>query len=345
MLRQAVAHPLLLWCLAALPLLAGLALWARRRRRQALLRLGGLAALERRPRWALVVRRLSLLLGLACLAVGAAGPRWGRDWSQAAAPGRDLVVVLDCSRSMLAERPSRLEQARTALLDLDEALRRRGGYRVALVTFAARAKVVCPLTHDLDHFREALLTLDLSGPDPDLTPVADDPSGTRIGRALAMAALAVHDSRFAGARDILLLSDGDDPARDGEWRKGAARVHLEGIPCYCVGLGDPDEDHPVPPGTDRRARTRLHRAPLREIARLTGGSAIFPGKRARLPLGMYYLAATAEQPVRQESGDALPVLRPRYPWFLGPAFALLSLTLLLPDRRWRRRTSASPRSP
>jgi Ca-activated chloride channel family protein len=335
MLRHAFAQPLLLSCLAALPLLAALALWARRRRRQGLLRLGGLAALERRPRWALALRRLSLLLGLAGLVVGAAGPRWGRDWSQAVAPGRDLVVVLDCSRSMLAESPSRLEQARTALLDLDEALRRRGGYRVALVTFAARAKVVCPLTHDLDHFREALLALDLTGPDPDLTPVGDDLSGTRIGRALALA-VAVHDPRFRGARDILLLSDGDDPARDGEWRQGAESARAEGIPVYCIGLGDADEEHPVPLGPERQARSRLHRAPLREIARVSRGSAIFPGQRARLPLGEHYLALTAEAPVRQESGDALPVYRPRYPWFLGPAFALLSLALLLPDRRWRR---------
>ena len=29
-------------------------------------------------------------LGLVCLAAGMAGPRWGRDWSQSAAPGRDV---------------------------------------------------------------------------------------------------------------------------------------------------------------------------------------------------------------------------------------------------------------
>src|SRR5262249_7994535 len=58
-----------------------------------------------------------------------AGPRWGTDWTQAPAPGRDLVVVLDLSRSMLAEDvlPSRQERAKQALRELSFSLQRRGG--------------------------------------------------------------------------------------------------------------------------------------------------------------------------------------------------------------------------
>ncbi len=80
-----------------------------------------------------------MALGLIALILGTSGPQWGRDWDQSAAPGRDLVVVLDCSRSMFAETPSRLERAKTALLDLCDALKKRGGHRVALVVFAGSA--------------------------------------------------------------------------------------------------------------------------------------------------------------------------------------------------------------
>src|SRR5947209_5487527 len=81
-----------------------------------------------------------------------------------------------------------------------------------LVAFAAGAKVVCPLTHDYDHFRDAVRRLDAADLPPELRPAsADDPSGTRIGAGLH-AALAAHDPDAAGYQDLLLVSDGDDPA-------------------------------------------------------------------------------------------------------------------------------------
>ena len=126
LLRQYIAHPRLLWLLAVLPALAALALWARKRRRRAMTLLaGGLAFDTILPRRSLLrlLRNMLFLFGFVLLIVGAAGPQWGRDWSQSAAPGRDLMVVLDLSRSMLAEKPSRLERAQRALEDLGKALR------------------------------------------------------------------------------------------------------------------------------------------------------------------------------------------------------------------------------
>src|SRR5919202_6075161 len=160
MWRHAFAHPLLLWALVLLP-------------------------------------GLGLPLGLACLGLGAAGPQWGRDWGEALAPGRDLVVALDCSRSMLAETPSRLERARAALLDLSRGVRRHGGHRLGLVLFAGRARLACPLTHDYDHFRITVEAIDPAVVPPDLVPAPGSPSGTRIGLGLAQA-VAAHDERFRG---------------------------------------------------------------------------------------------------------------------------------------------------
>jgi Ca-activated chloride channel family protein len=336
------AHPLVLWSLALLPVLAALAVWARRRRRLALARVGNLATLEaavarrRRPR----LRGPALLLGMTALGLGMAGPQWGRDWRQSAAPGRDLVVVLDCSRSMLAEGPTRLERAKAALLDLVDAVQRRGGHRLALVEFAGRARLACPLTHDYDHFRNTVRAVDATAFDPELGPGPSDKSGTRIGLGLAQGVLA-HDPRSAGARDLLLLSDGDDPAGDREWREGAAAAQREGIPVYVVGVGDPDTPHPVP-GADgkplqhdgREVMTRLEEAPLREIARRTDGEYV-PAHDQALPLGRKYLALAAAQPLREDSPDALPVYRQRYPWFLGTAFFFLALALALPERARR----------
>jgi Ca-activated chloride channel family protein len=324
-------HPTLLLALSALPVLSVLAVLAARRRQRNLIAMGGLVTgvvLARlRPSR---LRGLVLWLGLTSLAIGMAGPRWGRDWSQSAAPGRDLVVVLDLSRSMYAEAPSRLERARTALLDLADSMRRRGGHRVALVVFAGQARLACPLTHDLDHFRDRVLTIDLAGPDPALG------AGTRIGAGLVLA-VETFDGRSRKARDVLLLSDGDDPARDGEYRRGIERARVEGINVHCVGLGDSNEGHHIPDGKGwlvfgtKEVETRLEEAPLREIARRTGGEYIRAGIQ-RVALGDRYLAL-ASRAGDEDSPERLPAYRQRQGWFLLPAFAFLALTLLIPDRR------------
>lgn len=349
------AQPWLLLTLAGLPLLIGLLLWSSARRRQSLLRLGPrIARLDSlpRPRGWMRLRRLCLGLGLLLLSVGMAGPQWGRDWGQSAAPGRDVMVVVDCSRSMLAETPSRLERARTALLDLVRAIQIRGGDRLGLVVFAGKSRLLCPLTHDYDHFRSALEKLDLEPFDPDLGPgssvqgKAVEESGTRIG-------LGLHEAiRFHGmhraARDILLLSDGDDPAHDGEWHLGSDEAREQGIPVYTIGLGDPDEPSPIRIGGNvqtyegKEVRTRLEEAPLREIAQLTGGQYIAARTRA-LPLGQVYLdlAGLAH---REQSDDILPVYRQRYPWFLGPALGLLMLCMVLPEETNRQEGKGARKS-
>ncbi len=339
-IRHWFAHPWLLTSLAALPVLTLLALWDRHRRRGALMLLGGLLATAGTSAQPRRLRGLCVVLGLALLGLGAAGPQWGRDWEQPAAPGRDLVVVLDCSRSMLAEMPSRLDRARTALLDLCDGLARQGGHRVGLVLCAARARLVCPLTHDYDHLRDCVSRLDELLDAGDLQPGPADVSGTRLGAGLREA-VAAQDPRFRGSQDILLLSDGDDPAHDSEWRLGAEAAQEAAIAVHTIGLGDPDTDSviriqgEVLQHDGREVRTHLEEAPLREIARITGG--IYIGAHTRtLPLGALYLDRLASASLREENSDALPVYRPRYALFLLPAVVLLAMALALPDRATRR---------
>src|SRR5262249_46919984 len=128
LLRTWFANPAGLWLLAMLPVVASLALFARRHKRRALAPLGKPPAprLRGSGRW-FWLRRTCLTAGIALLALGVAGPRWGRGEEPPGVPGRDLVVVLDLSRSMLAEDvlPNRLGRARQALLDLSRAAQRR----------------------------------------------------------------------------------------------------------------------------------------------------------------------------------------------------------------------------
>jgi Ca-activated chloride channel family protein len=288
---------------------------------------------------------LCLVFGLLFLIAGIAGPQWDRDWDQSAAPGRDLVLVLDLSRSMLAQDvlPNRVERAKKALADLSYTVQQRGGHRLALVAFAARARIFCPLTHDYDHFRTALEDLDAVNLHPDLRPVGKEAtSGTRIGAGLRMA-IEAHDPRFRGYQDILLISDGDDPARDEEWREGAEEAHRYNIPVHTVGVGDPKVRSHIPGRGDEPLRhnnqivlTRLEERPLQDIARWTGGAYI-PAGTNTLPLGELFHERIEPRNARETSDDALPVYRQHYSWFLSTALTLLGLEMVMGQSRPRRK--------
>jgi Ca-activated chloride channel homolog len=324
-----LAHPAFLWLLSLLPLLGVWTALARWRARRLLTRVGNplvLHSLLKPQGVAGRLARLCLSLGLPLLLFGAAGPQWGRDWNQPVAPGRDVVAVLDLSRSMLAEPESRLQRAQAALLQLADTVQQRGGHRLGLVVFAGSARVACPLTHDYDHFREALRELYLPNPAPDLGP------GTRIGAGLH-AAIALHDPRYRGHQDVLLLSDGDDPAGDEDWREAAAEAREQKISVHVVGIGDPDLKSPIPvhgktadavllDDNGAVVYTSLKEAPLEEIARLTHGT-YTPAHTGVPPLADLFRERIATQAPREDSDDALPQYEQHYSWFLGPALLFL----------------------
>jgi Ca-activated chloride channel family protein len=345
------ANPWAVWLLTALPVLAGFAALAWYRRRRAVALLGPtpslqLVAVKGRGRRGL--RGLCFSAGLLFLVLGVAGPQWGQEPGQEGelAGGRDVVVVLDLSRSMLAEQPSRQERALRMLRDLAYSFRARGGNRVALVVFAAHAKLVFPLTTDYDHFQAALDQQDADNLPPGLRPQKDEAvgSGTRIGEALRLA-VATHDPRFPGAQDILLLSDGDDPAGDGEWAEGAAAARDKHVPVYTVGVGDPETASPIPTASGplrhdgQVVKTRLEERPLREIARRTRG-VYLPAHTDPLPVGKLFREVAeprGARPAGEPVEPALPLYRQYYAWFFGTALGLLVIPVVTGRPRFGRR--------
>jgi Ca-activated chloride channel family protein len=340
------ARPDLLWLLLLLPALALVNRYGALRRRKASAEVGrpaAVAGLQTHPvrgrRW------LGLAYPFAWMAVilGLAGPRWGRSDEPGVAVGRDLVLVVDLSRSMLAddmtsaEAPRRWEAARAALRDLMDAVSRRGGHRVGLVVFAARPKLVCPLTTDYDHIRAKVDEIDGEYPPIECRPGPDAAvvSGTRIGAGL-IAAVQAHDARFPGYQDIILVSDGDDPADDREWAKGADVARRANIPVHAAGVGDPKNPSWIiingqpleaPPRDDLPpdiVRTRLHEEVLRQVAAETKGEYL-AAQREVPRLGEFFRSRIEPLPSREVSDDAVPQPMERYAWFLAPALALFAV--------------------
>lgn len=338
------ARPNILWLLLAPLVFTLIRRWIVRRDRYRMANLGrpgAIAALrtgfETRP---FLARSLLLLAWLAA-AIAVAGPRWGQDDERGIAVGRDLVLVFDFSRSMWAEdmadrrHPARWQAAIASARDLIDELRGRGGNRVAVVVFAARPTVIVPLTTDYDHVVFRLDELDATIPPAEIRPADDTAtSGTRIGAALA-AAVEAHDPRFPGFQDIVLLTDGDDPAADGEWRTGATLARRAGIPVYVVGLGDPaSESFILWKGTELhfndkngvpvQVQTRLHEDVAETIAKETRGTYL-PSRLETPDLRSFFRSSIQANPTRELDDERLPQPRERYGPFALAAMALLAL--------------------
>jgi len=157
--------------------------------------------------------------------------------------------------------------------------------------------------------------------------------------------------RFTGAQDILLLSDGDDPARDEEWSAGIAPAQNLKIPIHVVGIGTPDQDNFIPYRDDflkhkqLLVTTRLREDPLQEIARQTGGMYL-PARNRDFRLGAFFRDVLEPRGTRTaseiESIAGLPVPKQQYAWFLGAALALFVGSMLISDRYRARPRSRVP---
>ena len=142
MTELSFGSPLFLWCLLLqIPMGMLFHFWLRQRKEAVeSLGLNYLAGVA--------IRRMVMVwFGFAFLILALARPRYGHETVMVEQKGRDIVVVLDASRSMYANdvSPNRMARAQWELVELSKRLR---GDRVGLVVFAGGAYPRMPLTRD-----------------------------------------------------------------------------------------------------------------------------------------------------------------------------------------------------
>jgi Ca-activated chloride channel family protein len=342
------AHPEWLALLVLAPVAAIVGWLSARRRRTALTSFIGDAAEARLPRPGGTWARIALAaVGAGSLAIAAARPQSDPVTEQVSVRGRDLVFVIDVSRSMLSRdvAPDRLARTKLWINDLVNTL---GGDRVGLVAFAGVPVVKCPLTLDHGFFRMEL---------EELSPASAPRGGTLIGDAIRKAMSDVFEPGQGRHRDIILFTDGED---QGSFPVEAAKAAGEaGVRIIAIGIGGELEGALVPAeqaATDRyvehegsRVRSKLDVATLAAIAqaaREAGGQGVFLDVgTGTIDLDTVYrdLIASAE---RTETSQLASVsYRELFPWFLGMALACLALEPLIPSVRRPRtaRTAVMPR--
>lgn len=283
--------------------------------------------------WARGIRAALVLgaLSLACLSL--ARPALGEKSKTVKRTGRDVVFVLDVSRSMLARdlTPDRLERAKLMITD---ALSVIEGDRVGLVAFGGTASVRCPLTYDHSFFRLAL---------DELSPRSVSRGGTMLGDAVrvTMNTLFSEEQPEGRTRDIILITDGED---QGSFPVEAAQEAGErGVRIIALGLGS-ETGSPVPASSPRGpeymrydgevVRSRLDASTLQRMADATEGGVFLNVGTGVIDLDQVYaeLVKGAEQ--REMDSREETTLIERFQWVLLPSIGLLLLETFIREKRY-----------
>lgn len=223
-----------------------------------------------------------LFLGVTLLIIAVSGPRVGSKLEEVEQKGREIIIALDVSNSMLAEdiKPSRLERSKQMI---NRMVDRMSNDKIGLIVFAGDAYTQIPITDDYPSVK-----MFLSGAGPDMV----SKQGTAIGSAIKLAVRSFSTNGEAilpGAvipnQAIVVITDGENHEDDAV--SEAAKAVEKGIRVYTVGLGDPNGvPLPVRPGSSSTRRDRdgqvvvskLNEKLLVEVA-MAGNGAYIAGDR------------------------------------------------------------------
>ncbi|MCA9304581.1 MAG: VWA domain-containing protein [Phycisphaerales bacterium] len=290
------------------------------------------AVIGRRLVWPAVLRTTLVLPALCAIVVALARPQSDPREIEVETKGRDVVFLLDVSRSMLARdvAPNRLDRAKLWINDLVDELH---GDRVGLVAFAGSSAVVSPLTTDKLFFKLALEELDTSA-----VPRGGTNIGDAIRRTMSMVFTGDNQAEFAH-RDIVLITDGED--QESLPVQAAQAAGEKGVRIIALGIGSRDGSLvPADPnnssGSNQQVRSSLQSASLTQIAAATPGGVYLEVGTGTIDLAKVYrdLIASAEQRTIETAHTTQ--YTQRFMILLWIAFGLMTIEMLLVPTRTRR---------
>jgi len=200
-------QPTWLYGLLLLPPLAALALYKDRRNQSRLERLVASRLLpnltDAAPRIQIVAKRVLFLGALSAFLIALARPQIGFTEQEFTRRGRDIMLAIDISKSMLSTdvSPNRLARAKLAAQDILNTMR---GDRFGVIAFAGASQVEAPLTIDYEAVVDAINQLDTK---------SVERGGTDISASIYSAELALGKSEQS-FHSLVLFTDGEDFGED-----------------------------------------------------------------------------------------------------------------------------------
>lgn len=267
------------------------------------------------------------ICAVAFLFIALLRPQWNEKEQIVVQHGRDLLIALDISRSMLAcdVKPNRLTYAKEKINTL---LRYLQSERVGLILFSGSAFVQCPLTSDYTAFHLFLDHVD----------VETIASGTTALDQAVKQALDVF-SRVTDRKHKLLviLTDGEDFSSNLASIKQEAMQ--QGMIIFTIGLGTP-EGAPIPLcdaqgiqiGHQKDARgsvviSRLNEEMLQALAEESGGTYLRATSDDKDVATLSSLVQKVEKEKIEEK--SVSIMEEQYMWFALASFILLIVEWLL----------------
>jgi len=324
--------PIWFAALALVPVFCGLLIWAQFRSERLISRvvaprlreqLAGAVSKNLR-----IFRAILIVTAFSAIVVALARPQYGFIEQEITQQGRDVILAIDTSRSMLATdvTPNRLTRAKLFAKDL---LRLAEGDRVGVIAFAGGAFLQAPLTLDRSASLAAIDELDT-----DIIPKG----GTNIAEAIRLAMKAFGKGE-GQTRALVVLTDGEELDADGI--AAARKASEEGVRIFTVGVGSAEGSLiPIRDDSGRQdfvrdqagnpVQSRLDAARLSEIASAGGGfyealeadTAAVIFEKGILPMETSERGSmTSRQPLE------------KYQWPLGVGIGLLAVWLLVGERR------------
>lgn len=324
--------PIYFYLLAIIPVLVGLYLydlyWKRKKQRE----FGSPEIVGRlspeRSAFKSGLKFIIMLLVITGLVLALVNPRAGMRKEVVKTQGADIVFAIDISLSMLAEdvAPNRLEKSKQIVSQI---MKQLGADRVGIIGYAGSAFPVLPITNDY-----SVAKMLLEGMDTDMV----SSQGTAINEALMMSGSYFDDPK--AGKLVVLLSDGEDHGQDSF--DAAEDLAKKGIKMVTVGIGTenggniPLKRNGVTESFKRDSEgqivtTKLYPAPLKDIAKVTGGGYI-KGNDSREVAD--YVAKALENIDRKDfASRQVSDYDSQYQWFLGAALLLLVLDMFLLERK------------
>lgn len=268
-----------------------------------------------------------ILAAMAFTALGAANLRRAGKAEDVNRKGRDIIITMDVSKSMLADdiKPNRLEKSKQFVSKL---LERLPDDRIALIWFAGKAYLPMPLTAD-----QGAANLFVQSAVPDAVPT----QGTVIGEALRLAteSFPQQGKRY---KVVLLLTDGED--HDESAVTMAKQLKDRGILLIAIGLGTVEGSPITEPGTteykkDKNGQTvvtKLNEVLLKQMAAVNGG---LYGNMQNSDALLQEVTAVIDQ--LEKKGIDGEVSNTNYNnyfiWFLAMALLLLTIETVISERK------------
>jgi len=270
-------------------------------------------------------RATRIVLAMVFLLLAYMEPRYGEEKVQIERRGLDIVFAMDTSRSMLARdlQPSRLAVAKRDVQTVLPGL--TGGDRVGFVAFAGEARLVVPLTHDVDSFRQLMDQVDTS---------TVRKGGTDLAAAIRKSLQLVAD-RDQATSVIILMTDGEDLT--GAGLQAAREARAAGVVVHAVGYGSTKGSKITLTASGSESFLRsddgqevvssLDSEGLRRLAEATGGEFL---RTDVMALPLVQLKNKRLDPMIKRAFDKgeETVYKTRFQWALIPAMLLLLLELL-----------------